>query len=151
MVLWPHPFIPKASSKLKQQRETFYRCPMFLVKAAARYWLFLRVSSCFCRLQQISPVVTCLILSPVKQQRGISYCCSMFLEKNCRLLRNASSSFLTTLVLPFDLATLDTLPLMDTTCYEDEGLYRRVKYTGQWSTLIAALDTRATICQSSIK
>lgn len=72
----------------------------------------------------------------------------MFLEKNCRLLRNASSSFLTTLVLPSDLATLDTSSLMDTTCYEDEGLYRRVKYTGR---KIATLDTRTTICQSSIK
>lgn len=108
MVLWPHPFIPKASSKLKQQRETFYRCPMFLVKAAARYWLFLRVSSCFCRLQQISPVVTCLIQwsnneeylivvpCSLKKLSPVEECFSKFLNDSCTALRPCNTQYFVT-------------------------------------------------------
>lgn len=112
MVLWPHPFIPKASSKLKQQRETFYRCPMFLVKAAARYWLFLRVSSCFF-LSPPTDIAGCYSFNPVSNEATtrnilllfhvpwqklspVEECFFKFLNDSCTALRPRNARYFVT-------------------------------------------------------
>lgn len=111
MVLWPHPFIPKASSKLKQQRETFYRCSH--VSCKSRRSLLTFSPSFFVFLSPPTDIAGCYLFNPVsnevttrnilllfhvpwKKLSPVEECFFKFLNDSCTALRPRNTRYFVT-------------------------------------------------------